>query len=253
MIILILMAGMGTRTKEIDPITPKPLLKIHGIPMINWVVSNFILNSSSKFIFVVQKIINQKFGLHDYFSQLNIEFEIVELDGPNEGAAISALAGSKHYIDQELLIVNSDQFLTLDMNLFVSKARDTNCDGMILTMNAIGPKWSYIRLNSQQEVVEVAEKKEISQIATVGAYWFKNGSHFIQGVLNMIRQDDRTRNEFYLAPVYNYLIKDSKNILNFHIEDHQSKFFGLGTSEDILNFVENPISTEFAKSIKGFK
>lgn len=250
MIVLILMAGMGTRTQDLEPNVPKPLLKIHGIPMINWVLTNFSFKSPAKYIFVAQKAFNQKFELEKYFDKLDINFEIHELDGPNEGAAISALSASSYYQNQELLIVNSDQFVTLGMDLFIDQARKSECDGMILTMKAEGPKWSYVQLNNEKQIIDVAEKKEISNIGTVGAYWFKNGSDFSTCVNDMIESNDRTNNEFYLAPVYNYLIKKSKKILNFHIDDHDATFYGLGTSEDIRVFMNNPSSIQLAKKIK---
>jgi NDP-sugar pyrophosphorylase family protein len=250
MIVLILMAGMGTRTQDLEPNIPKPLLKIHETPMINWVLSNFSFKNTVKYVFVIQKVINQKFELEKYFKKFNITFEIKELDGPNEGAALSALAASMTYQEQELLIVNSDQFLTLDMNLFIDEARKSTCDGMILTMSAKGSKWSYVLLDNKNQVIEVAEKREISNIATVGAYWFKNGSNFSTCVQEMVLNNDRTNNEFYLAPTYNYLIKKSKKILNFHIDDYNEKFYGLGTSEDILSFINNPISLQLVKTLE---
>lgn len=250
MVIVILMAGMGTRTKDVDVNVPKPLLRIHGIPMIDWVVHNFLFAEKSDYIFVVQKKDNQKFKLADHFNIFNINYHIVELDGPTEGAAVSAMRASMFYQDSELLIINSDQYLTLDMNKFISAARKSDCSGMIMTMNASGPKWSYVKLNEENLVIEVAEKKEISQVGTTGAYWFRSGQDFLDGVTEMVNKNDRTKNEFYLAPVYNYLIKNNKKILSFNINEHNASFYGLGTSEDINIFIENSISLSLSRKIK---
>lgn len=249
MVVVILMAGRGTRTQSISPEVPKPLIKIHSIPMIDWVIANFLTIKPEKFVFVAQKEVSQKYGLHQYFKKYNVPFEIVELDGPNEGAAISALAAQSFYKNRELILTNSDQYLTVNLKSFVEKAHHQKSDGAILTMRATGPKWSYVRLNGLDEVTEVAEKKEISQTATCGIYWFKNGNNFVTAAQAMIDNNDRTNNEFYIAPVYNYLIKDSKKITIFDCQTNNNKFFGLGTSADLQAFQDLPESKTLANGI----
>jgi len=250
--ILVLMAGRGTRTKELNNLLPKPLLQIHGIKMIEWVISNFQLQCPHEFIFVVQKKDSIDFQLKSYFHSLNITHKVVELDGPNEGAVLSALS-AESWLKGELLILNSDQYVNMDMNLYIDKARHSLCDGMILTMKQSGPKWSYIKLDENKNVIEVAEKKEISDIATVGAYWFKNGKDFVDAARAMVSRNDRVNNEFYIAPTYNYLIEKNKIIKNLAIEEFNATFYGLGTTEDIKSFSENKFSLQLANQIRNHK
>ena len=84
-------------------------------------------------------------------------------------------------------------------------------------------------------VTEVAEKKPISDIATVGFYYWKKGSDFVKYAEEMIDEDIRVNNEFYVCPVFNQAIKDNKIIRTFNIE----KMWGLGTPEDLKNYLEN--------------
>jgi dTDP-glucose pyrophosphorylase len=80
----------------------------------------------------------------------------------------------------------------------------------------------------------VAEKRPISDIATCGVYWYRKGSDFVKYAKEMIKKDIRVNNEFYVAPVYNELIKDGKNIIPFFVE----KMWGLGTPEDLNIFLK---------------
>lgn len=249
MVVVVLMAGRGTRTRSIQPGMPKPLLRIHGIPMVDWVLSSIKSIEACQFVFVVQKADSLQFDLSNYFKKFNIQFNLVELEGPNDGAAISALAAAPYYQQDELLIMNCDQFLNLDLRLFLKVARAAKSDGQILTMNATGPKWSYVSQDEQENVIQVAEKKEISNRATVGVYWFRSGADFIWGAQKMIEAGDRTNNEFYVAPVYNYLIKNSKKIRAVNIDELGATFFGLGTADDIQRFEDLPISLSLAKEI----
>ena len=52
---------------------------------------------------------------------------------------------------------------------------NNNLDASILTFNSTHPKWSFAQVNDDGLVTEVAEKKPISNIATVGIYWWAKG------------------------------------------------------------------------------
>jgi dTDP-glucose pyrophosphorylase len=108
-------------------------------------------------------------------------------------------------------------------------------DGGIITFKSTHPKWSFVKLNDEGNVAEVAEKKPISDIATVGIYFWKKGSDYIRYVEQMIERDIRTNNEFYVCPVYNEAIKENKKFRIRNIE----KMWGLGTPEDLKYFIEN--------------
>jgi dTDP-glucose pyrophosphorylase len=81
----------------------------------------------------------------------------------------------------------------------------------------------------------VAEKKPISNVATVGFYYWKKGSDFVKYAESMIQQDVRVNGEFYVCPVFNHAISDGKKIRNYQAE----KMWGLGTPEDLKFFLEN--------------
>jgi hypothetical protein len=84
-------------------------------------------------------------------------------------------------------------------------------------------------------VVEVAEKNPISDIATVGYYYWKHGSDFVKFAEEMIQKDIRVNNEFYVCPVFNQAIEAGKYIRTFDVP----KMWGLGTPEDLNYYLEN--------------
>jgi len=95
------------------------------------------------------------------------------------------------------------------------------------------PKWSFVKLNEFGLVTEVAEKKPISDVATVGIYFWKKGSDYVKYAEQMIEKNIRVNNEFYVCPVFNQAIEDSKKIKTFNV----NKMFGLGTPEDLNTFL----------------
>jgi len=232
--VLIPMAGAGSRFQQAGYTFPKPLIEVKGKPMIQVVVEN--LNIKANFIYVVQKEHRKKYNLDTLLNLITPNCKIVEVDGITEGAACTALL-AKEYINSEnpLFFANSDQFCEWDSNEFLYKMNETNADGGIVSFRATHPKWSFAKIDEQGLVTEVAEKNPISDIATVGYYYWKNGSDFVKYAEEMIDKDIRVNKEFYVCPVFNQAIADGKEIRTFDIP----KMWGLGTPEDLKEYLEN--------------
>jgi len=233
--ILIPMAGEGSRFKKEGYTFPKPLIDVRGKPMIQQVVEN--LDFVSEYIFLVRKEHILKYnGIIDTLQRItNNHCKIIEVDELTEGAACTALL-AEEFIDNEedLLIANSDQFIEYQIENFKLLKQMTSADAIVWTFNAVHPKWSFVKTNARGYITEVAEKKPISNIATCGVYWYRKGSDFVKYTRQMISKNIRVNNEFYIAPVYNELIKDNKTLIPFYV--HQ--MWGLGTPEDLRHFLE---------------
>ena len=232
--VLIPMAGAGSRFEQAGYTFPKPLIDVKGRPMIQVVTDN--LNIKANYIYVVQKEHREKYNLDTLLDLITPGCKIVEVDGVTEGAACTALLAKKHIDnDNPLFFANSDQFVEWDSNEFMYKMNETEADGGIVTFKATHPKWSFAKIDEQGLVTEVAEKNPISDLATVGFYYWKNGSDFVKYAEEMIEKDIRVNNEFYVCPVFNQAIQDGKQIRTFDIKG----MWGLGTPEDLNNYLEN--------------
>jgi HAD superfamily hydrolase (TIGR01509 family) len=231
--VLIPMAGAGSRFESAGYTFPKPLIDVEGKPMIQVVVEN--LNMDANFIYIVQKKHREKYNLDTLLNLITNNCKIIEVDGITEGAACTTLL-AKELINNEtpLVMANSDQFIDWDSNEFMYKMNETNCDGGILTFKSTHPKWSFVKIDEFGNVTEVAEKKPISDIATVGVYFWKKGSDYVKYAEQMIDKNIRVNNEFYVCPVFNEAISDRKKIKIFNI----NKMWGLGTPEDLNNFLK---------------
>lgn len=232
--VLIPMAGAGSRFAQAGYTFPKPLIEVNGKPMIQVVVEN--LNVDAHFIFLVQKDHYEKYNLKQLLNLIAPGCDIVQVDGITEGAACTTLL-AKEFIDndQPLLMANSDQYAEWNSNECLYAFTADTVDGGIVTFEATHPKWSFAKLGDDGFVSEVAEKKPISNIATVGIYYWKKGSDYIKYAEQMIEKNVRTNNEFYVCPVFNEAIGDNKKIRVKNID----KMWGLGTPEDLNYFLEN--------------
>ena len=232
--VLIPMAGAGSRFEKAGYTFPKPLIEVEGKPMIQVVVEN--LNIKANYIYVVQKSHREKYNLDALLSLITPGCKIVETEGMTEGAACTALLAKEHInSDAPLFFANSDQFVEWDSNEFMYKMNETDADGGIVSFTATHPKWSFAKVNEQGLVTEVAEKKPISNIATVGYYYWKHGSDFVKYSEQMIDKNVRVNNEFYVCPVFNEAIGDNKQIRTFNVDG----MWGLGTPEDLDYYLKN--------------
>ena len=234
--VLIPMAGRGSRFASQGYTFPKPLIEVKGKPMIQVVVEN--LNVKANYTFIVQKEHYEKYSLNYLLPLIAPDCNIVQVDGITEGAACTTLL-AKEFIDNDepLIMANSDQFVEWDSNETLYAFQNDGIDGGIITFPATHPKWSYAKLGDDGYVSEVAEKKPISEHATVGIYYWKKGSDYVKYAEQMIDKDIRTNNEFYVCPVFNEAIQDGKKI---RIKDIQKNgMWGIGTPEDLSYFLEN--------------
>ena len=234
--VLIPMAGRGSRFATQGYTFPKPLIDVKGKPMIQVVTEN--LNIKANYTFIVQKEHYEKYSLQHLLNLIAPGCNIVQVDGITEGAACTTLL-AKEFIDNDepLLMANSDQFVEWDSNETLYAFTNGNCDGGIITFPATHPKWSYAKLGEDGYVSEVAEKKPISEHATVGIYWWAKGSDYVKYAEQMIEKDIRVNNEYYVCPVFNEAIGDGKKVRIKEIE--KEGMWGIGTPEDLNYFLEH--------------
>jgi HAD superfamily hydrolase (TIGR01509 family) len=234
--ILIPMAGAGSRFQKAGYTFPKPLIDVNNKPMIQVVVEN--LNIDAHYIYIVQREHYDKYSLKYLLENITPECDIVVIDGITEGAACTTLL-AKEFIDNDnpLLIANSDQYIEYDSNNFMYSCIAGNNDGMILTFEANHPKWSFAKIDDDGYVTEVAEKVPISNIATVGVYYYKKGSDYVKYAEQMIAKDKRHNGEFYVCPIFNEMIEDGKKIRTYDVNEMN----GIGTPEDLTRFLNKKI------------
>jgi dTDP-glucose pyrophosphorylase len=232
--VLIPMAGAGSRFAQAGYTFPKPLIEVNGKPMIQVVVEN--LNIEANYTFIVQEEHYQKYNLRYLLNLIVPNCNIIQVNGITEGAACTTLL-AKEYInnDDPLIIANSDQYVEWNSNECLYAFNAEGIDAGIITFESTHPKWSYVKLNDEGFVSEVAEKKPISNEATVGIYFWKKGSDYVKYTETMINNNIRVNNEFYVCPVFNEAITDNKKIRVKRI----NKMWGIGTPEDLRYFIEN--------------
>ncbi len=232
-------AGAGSRFKKAGYTQPKPFIPVHGQAMWELVRDNVKPKREHHLHLIAQQPRDAEGKRTQYFGGRGA-YSVSYVEGLTEGAVCTVLQATQ-FIDsyRPLLIVNGDQYIDgLDINAFLDEAKDY--DGFIMTFDVKGddPKWSFVKIDKYLGgVTEVAEKRQISNEATCGIYWFKHGRDFLRAAHSMITRDIRTNGEFYLCPVYNEMLREGLDIGAWKVNEHAAKMHGLGTPEDLEKFI----------------
>jgi dTDP-glucose pyrophosphorylase len=236
--ILVPLAGQGSRFAKAGYKKPKPFIDMLGKPMIVRVLENLKIDDA-RYILVVRK--EHMDAEPEIVRQISENYPVdwIVIDKLTEGTASTILHARKLINnDTPLLIANSDQIVDGGVSLMLQNAAASGLDGSILCFvnRAMDPKWSFAKLNDDKFVVEVKEKEAISDLATVGIYYFDKGTDFVNGAIDMIVRNERVSGEFYTCPVYNYLIQAGKKIGVYVIKPNA--MHGLGTPDDLVCYIK---------------
>ncbi len=241
--IVVPMAGLGSRFAKAGFLLPKPLIPVHGVPMIRLVIETLRPAQPHRFVFIAQRAHDAAHGVADRLRAWAPGCEVILLDGLTEGAACTVLAAAAWFdSDAPLMIANSDQFVDTDINAYLADLPARRLDGLIMTMQADDPKWSFAAIDAAGMVTQIAEKQVISSHATVGLYNFARGRDFAAAARRMIARNERVNGEFYIAPVYNDLVAAGARIGVYDIGAEGRGMHGLGIPQDLARFLALPLS-----------
>tara|TARA_R110002167_G_scaffold346946_2_gene557758 strand:- start:79 stop:1227 length:1149 start_codon:yes stop_codon:yes gene_type:complete len=242
--LLLPIAGKAQRFSERGYTMPKPLIMAKTKQVIDWAMEsidtkdcNLIFAVRLEHInnFSIDQILKQKFGEN---------VNIVVVDHDTDGSVSTCLL-AKEYINNDipLIIYTPDVYF---QNKFDPDEINQDLDGLLLTFKANSPAHSYVATGENGYATKTAEKQVISSDAAVGVYYFKKGRYFVEYAEELVKKDIRTKDEFYICPMYNLLIRDGYNI---GIQQVQ-KMHVLGTPEELEFFVDK-VSYEFGEKPVG--
>jgi NDP-sugar pyrophosphorylase family protein len=224
--ILIPLAGSNQFFNEAEYPYPKPLIEINNKTMIEHVINNFdTIKEEKKFIFVINSSDCKKYHLDNVLNILtNNNCEIIKIDHQTKGAVCSTMMAIEHINnDDKLIIANADQIFEDNIADIIFNFK--NSDGAVITFNSIHPRWSYIKLDEDNNIVETAEKRPLSNNAIAGFFYFKNGKDFIECAMSMIQKDSNVNGLYYISPTFNEMVLLNKKLTIYKIDNDKYHTF----------------------------
>jgi dTDP-glucose pyrophosphorylase len=235
--ILIPIAGKAQRFIDANYTAPKPLIMVDDRHMIDWALDS-IDHDNCNLIFAVRKDHIQTYSIDKILKEKYGEgVHIVVIDQITEGTLCTCLLAKDiiNWDTDPLVIYTPD--VCFEPKFDPHFVASTGTDGFILTFKANSPAHSYALTDDQGVVSKTVEKEVISSNAAVGIYYFKRGSDFVKYAEEMVDRDIRTNNEFYICPIYNFLIRDGLKVTSSNVD----KMHVLGTPDDLSFFTSNTL------------
>lgn len=215
MTIIFPMAGLSSRFTKAGFTLPKYMLYINNESLFRLAVESFEnYFDTTRFVFIARDVYDTKQFVTEECKLLGIkDFSVVILDTPTRGQAETVqkgIEGANINGDEDILIFNIDTFRPG----FIFPKEISNWDGYLEVFEGNGANWSYAKTESETStrVIETAEKREISTHCSTGLYYFKRVSDFIRAYNENLVKPINGIPELYVAPLYNFLIRDGKNI-----------------------------------------
>lgn len=223
------MAGRSQRFYDAGYDKPKQLIKVRDKTVLEWSLYN--LPKDARYIFIVRTDDNRKYDLEGYLRELKPSCIIISINEITRGAACTVLKAKSFIKEGELLISDSDLYCDWSWNSFRWRADIFELDAELIYRYSQEPCNSYVRTYNGL-VIEAKEKRVISHMAPNGIHWYRKGQDFIDCAEEMINKNDTTNNEFYISPIYNYMIEKGKRVGLMKADAHYS----LGTPEALEEF-----------------
>ncbi len=241
--LLITMAGRGTRFHKAGYRVPKYRIEVHGHSLFRWSMASLTgFAPIGRAVFVVRREDQASPFIREQCAALGIaDPQLLELDGITNGQATSALlALDMCSPDHPVAIFNIDTHVRPG----AMRPPDAGVDGHVPCFRAPGTHWSFVRMDAAgRDVVEVREKQRISQLATIGLYWFSSPDTYRSAYARQFGGVDTgfEGGEAYIAPMYNALIAQGGRVTMSELDF--TDVVPLGTPAELERFARSPRST----------
>jgi dTDP-glucose pyrophosphorylase len=224
---LVLAAGGSTPYQDAGYPYPKELAELDGQPLIEHVLTRLGSLAEEPVVVVLDAVADRKYCIADVV-KLVVPTAVARRVAATSGAACSALCAVGDVDpDADLLVVNGDQFVDANLAGIVQRWRSSDLDAGTVVFDATHPRWSYVRVDGDGHVVEAAEKRPISRLATAGIYWFRRAADLFDAIEAVMLQSSGHDTVFYICPMLNELVLAGRRIGVAHIrrdEYHSFKY-----------------------------
>lgn len=224
--IIMPIAGKGTRLRPHTHVIPKPLIRVAGKPIIDYILDQVAGIDFSEIIFIIGHLGEQI----RHFMKENHKFPmkfVKQIDFHGLGHAISH-AKSEFPVDEPILILLGDIIFTADIEKIIQS--ETNMLGL---MKVDDPrKFGVVTVDSKGYVMKMVEKPENppSDLAIAGVYYFKSAFKLFDAIDHLIQGKIKTKNEYQLTDAMTKMMDDGEKFKTFEV----TEWFDCGEKESLI-------------------
>jgi hypothetical protein len=210
---IIILGNRQSDTEEKSGSYPAYLAERKSVPVIQRILNSCEQIHEATIIFSALESDVQQFKLIDVLKQISIRTNLRVTPNLTKGSACTALLAACELVqDYELLILSANEIVDIDMVCLLNDFRSMQVDAGTVVFNSIHPRYSYVQIDDQNYISEIAQRDPISNTATTGLFWFRKTSEFVQAAKEMIITRSPVEGNYYVGLTFNELILNGKKI-----------------------------------------
>ena len=231
------LAGKGTRLRPHTYLTPKPLLRVGGKPVMSYILDDLQELGIEEIVFVIGYLgdVVKEYMATEY-PDIRPEYVIQEVQDGTAGAVKLA----EPFIDEEMLILFVDTLF--DADLSKAKSLDSDWAGVIWAKEVEDyQRFGVIVTDADGAMTRIVEKPEepISKLANIGLYYIRDRDLLFKGIDEALNNPPGPSGEFYLTDAFQYMVDQGSKILTAPVEG----WYDCGKPETLLETNEHLLRT----------
>jgi glucose-1-phosphate thymidylyltransferase len=211
--VIIPLAGKGTRLRPHTHITPKPMLKIAGKPVIDYIMDDLQRLGDIEQVVYITGHLKEKV---EAYARKAYPFDSVFIEQKVQDGTAGAVALARDYIDQPVFIIFVDTIFDADLSV----VKTTDADGIIWVKTVEDyQRFGVVVSDPQGNMTKIVEKPKepISKRANIGLYYIRNYKLLMDGIDYTLRQP-KNKGEYYLTDAFQYMIEHGARIKVIDVE-----------------------------------
>jgi glucose-1-phosphate thymidylyltransferase len=205
--VIIPLAGKGTRLRPHTHITPKPMLKVAGKPVMAYILEDLERLGTVEQVVYITGHLKEKV---EQYTRENFRIPAVFIEQLVQDGTAGAVNLAKPYVDQPVLIIFVDTIFDADLSVIDR----TDADGIIWRKEVEDyQRFGVVVTDDDGNMTKIVEKPKqpISKRANIGLYYIRNWKLLYEGIEYVLGQP-KNMGEYFLTDAFQYMIERGAKI-----------------------------------------
>jgi glucose-1-phosphate thymidylyltransferase len=211
--VIIPLAGKGTRLRPHTYVTPKPMMRVAGKPVMSYVLDELRdLGGIEEIIYITGHL---KEKVED-FAKKSLDIPSVFIEQKVQDGTAGAITLARDRIDQPVLIIFVDTIFDADLSV----VNRSDADGIIWVKEVEDyQRFGVVVTDESGNMTKIVEKPTtpISKRANIGLYYIKNWKLLFEGIDHVLASPTNG-GEYYLTDAFQYMIDKGAKIQVIDVE-----------------------------------
>lgn len=210
--VILPVAGKGTRLFPVTKSVPKPLVRVAGRPVLEYVMDKLAGLDVEELIFITGHLKDQVEKYVRDTCDLPVRFVEQKVQDGTAGAVNLA----RPYVDCPVMIIFVDTIFDADLSL----VNRTDADGIIWAKEVEDyQRFGVVVTDEDGYMLKIVEKpsEPISKLANIGLYYVRDWQCLFDGI-DATLAGPQMKGEWFLTDAYQYMIDNGKKLLTAAVD-----------------------------------